>query len=165
MARLKDVSCFKTFFLLSLAVVCFAVTASAIPEVPKLPALVNENTVPTYDVTFGIPNDYNYGSSIVGDLNNDGLDDMVISAYYSNTLRVVYGSRNLPATMNVEVINNSTITSSTLGSLGWERYKVGDVNNDGVDDLLASSNDALVLVFGNANGLAASIDLESCATW
>jgi len=155
----------KTFFLFLFSAVYFAAITSAIVEVPKLPAFVNESTIPTFDVIFSLPNDYNYGSSNVGDLNNDGLDDMLLSSYYSTAMRVVYGSRNLPATMDVELINNSTITSTTLVALGWESYRVGDVNNDGIDDLLASSNDAVVLIFGDANGLAASIDLETCTSW
>ena len=125
--------------------------------------------------------------SAAGDMNQDGLDDIMISAstYDEGTLTnagavyLVYGSTNLPAHVTLtntwfDGVNGVQLTGAgqSIG-LGNAMSGAGDVNGDGLDDLLiagswASPEDRTgagetYLVYGQTRGLPASISLSS--TW
>ncbi|CAB5500430.1 Flagellar hook-length control protein FliK [Bathymodiolus thermophilus thioautotrophic gill symbiont] len=113
--------------------------------------------------------------SSAGDVNGDGLDDLIIGAYGANSNAgksyVVFGKNN------AEAINLSTITSGTGGfaingesALNYSGYSVssaGDVNGDGLDDLIVGAYlvnhwaGRSYVVFGKANTDA--IDLSNIA--
>lgn len=65
---------------------------------------------------------------IVGDFNNDGRDDLVVTAFSESLGHVSYG-----ATSGLSSIGTQTF-GNTLGSLA-----VGDINGDGVDDLVSGT--------------------------
>lgn len=92
-----------------------------------------------------------------GDLNGDGFDDVVIAGNKSySILKVVYGS-------------SSGLAASAGWSLGSTNYpnansriatKIGDVNGDGFDDLLAAgSGDKGYIFYGSSSGPGLSYDL------
>jgi hypothetical protein len=129
------------------------------------------------------------GSSVssVGDINGDGVEDLLIGAsdaspngYTSGASYVVFG--------NSEVGNNGAVELSALdgsngfvlnGVVGGEAGEdlgdragsavsgAGDVNGDGIDDLLIGAfnaddfNGATYVVFGSDQGFAASIELSN----
>ncbi len=91
---------------------------------------------------------YDYSTSFAGDVNGDGLSDIVIGDFQNSTNKpyagaayVVFGSRS---------ITNPIITSDELtgqlgfgvfgenwdGSVGASVSSAGDVNHDGVDDFM-----------------------------
>jgi hypothetical protein len=86
------------------------------------------------------------GSSVsnAGDVNGDGIDDLIIGARYSGAAYVVYGRAdstrgtvdltNLSATRGFEIQggNSSFRVGSSVSS-------AGDVNGDGVDDLIVGA--------------------------
>ncbi|CAC9637578.1 beta strand repeat-containing protein, partial [bacterium endosymbiont of Bathymodiolus sp. 5 South] len=95
-----------------------------------------------------------FSVSSAGDVNGDGLDDLIVGAYYANPSDksnagksyVVFGKQDNAA------INLSAIAAGTGGFVingesvnDWSGYSVssaGDVNGDGLDDLIVSAQTA-----------------------
>jgi hypothetical protein len=113
-----------------------------------------------------------------GDVNGDGIDDLLISAYKvgifapPGTVYLIYGTQwSPPKTLdlsNADVVMTGTQNGSRTGfSLG----AAGDVNNDGFDDFLIGANGydlsggnadsgRVYLIYGRAN-LSATFNLDS----
>ncbi|MCC0177755.1 FG-GAP repeat protein [Waterburya agarophytonicola K14] len=125
------------------------------------------------------------GSSVsgAGDVNADGIDDLIIGAFGANpnnndsgTSYVVFGSNSgfsdsLPLS-TLDGSNGFLINGIDLGdSSGLSVSSAGDVNADGIDDLIigapfASPNDnnasgESYVVFGNSEGFSSSLELSS----
>ncbi len=113
------------------------------------------------DVLFRKPVEHegyaNYSSS-AGDVNNDGYDDILLSnptaLYGTDTAHVYlyYGAENMD---NIpDEIFTGKMNPPGLGG-GAEQFNgaatAGDVNNDGFDDFLISSDDGAQLFFGGTN--------------
>jgi hypothetical protein len=124
-----------------------------------------------------------YSVSAAGDVNGDGLDDVIVGAYSndaagSNTGRsyVVFGKANTSA-VDLSAVASATpnggfvINGQGISDLsGWSVSGVGDVNGDGLDDLLVGApyNDATgsnagrsYVVFGKTG--TGAIDLSAVA--
>ena len=130
-----------------------------------------------------------YSVSSAGDVNGDGVDDILIGAPYadpngssSGETYVVFG-RTTGFAASFELSSLATGDGSTgfviNGIDGSDRSgrsvsSAGDVNGDGVDDLLIGAASAdpngnsqageSYVVFGRTTGFAASLDLSSLAT-
>lgn len=79
-----------------------------------------------------------YAVSGAGDINGDGLDDMLIGSYQANGAYLIYGSRNLS---NIELSDLGTqgfmMTSYFDESeAGFSLSGTGDTNGDGLADIL-----------------------------
>jgi hypothetical protein len=123
------------------------------------------------------------GSSVsgAGDVNNDGLDDLLIGAFladpngrnYAGASYVVFGSdEGFPATIDLASDADLTIQGATELDFSGEAVSgAGDVNGDGIDDLLIGASNASpngrrlagvsYVVLGSDQGLPATIDLAT----
>jgi hypothetical protein len=114
--------------------------------------------------------------SSAGDVNGDGFDDLIIGASAYDNLTgasfVVFGKADDEVVQLSEVIKSSNdqgfvINGASGGDrLGWSASSAGDINGDGLDDLIVGARDddpngvdsgASFVVFGKTDGVA--IDL------
>ncbi|MCC5633711.1 hypothetical protein LC613_40515 [Nostoc sphaeroides CHAB 2801] len=124
-----------------------------------------------------------YAVSSAGDINGDGLDDLLIGSYfaspngisYAGQSYVVFGSRNgFAANLDLSTLNGSNGFKingiAEFDVSGAAVSSAGDVNGDGFDDLLigapyASPNGfksgQSYVVFGNRKGFSADLDLST----
>ncbi|MDZ8093521.1 MAG: hypothetical protein RMZ42_16545, partial [Nostoc sp. DedQUE05] len=135
----------------------------------------------------GIAEDSDSGSFVsdAGDINNDGIDDLIISSKYAyrngkdfaGQSYIVFGGTNLGSggTLNLSDLNGTNgflINVIAKGdSSSYSVSKAGDINNDGIDDLIIGESDATAngknsagqsyVVFGGTNiGSSGTLNLS-----
>jgi Ca2+-binding RTX toxin-like protein len=117
-----------------------------------------------------------------GDINGDGIDDMIIGAVVadpngasSGASYVVFGSRTpFAATLELSALTGSNgfqISGEAAGDLsGYSVSAAGDINGDGIDDLIigargadpnGSGSGASYVVFGSRTEFAANLNLSA----
>ncbi len=124
-----------------------------------------------------------------GDVNGDGLDDLLIGATLadgadenrnrSGEAYLIFGSTSLPGTINASSLGTlgMTIYGSNIDDTFGRVGHAGDVNGDGLSDLIFSSVTAdaagelksnageTYILFGNLGLSGSSPDIESSTTW
>ena len=119
-----------------------------------------------------------------GDLNGDGIDDIVVGAQRegvsggnlatTGAVRVIFGSDNLPETIDLSTVDAGlTIPGASSGLLLPTALAVSDLDGDGIDDLVFTtalsgstrgrSSAGLAYTIIGSNSLPSSIDTSSDA--
>ncbi len=127
-------------------------------------------------VTYGI-NQFDSSGTVVnsaGDINADGIDDFIISATATNnfagTVYVIFGRTDgyLGELQLADIDGSNGFIVNGLAQqdvLGSSVSGVGDINNDGIDDIAigarsANNNSGVAyFIFGSNNPFSSSIDL------
>lgn len=114
-----------------------------------------------------------YSVNTAGDVNGDGIADLIISAPYKNngTSYVVFGHTDPWATpFSLSSLNGSNgceLTISIKGTVGRSAGTAGDVNGDGIADLIIGSDyanneaGASYVVFGHTDPWVTPFSLSS----
>jgi RTX calcium-binding nonapeptide repeat (4 copies)/FG-GAP repeat/FG-GAP-like repeat len=118
-------------------------------------------------------NEYDFSGSSVsgaGDINGDGIDDVIVGSLNSGQAYVVFGrSSGFSPSLNLSNLNGSNgfvLNGVQVGAYnGASVSDAGDINGDGIDDLvigdqLQRSGQAYV-VFGQSGGFSPSFNLSS----
>lgn len=142
-----------------------------------LPAEIDLSDVDSHIITIRL-NQQNamlgYDVSSAGDINNDGFDDVIVSANsfsvsgrnFCGRCFIIYGSENPPSEIDLgeSGSNYFSVTGKcSYDYLGTKISNSGDVNNDGYDDILLAttynySNEVYLLL--GRNDAFSDIDLE-----
>jgi len=116
---------------------------------------------------------------VTGDFDGDGVDDLLITNFSASRKRpvsgeayVIYGSRSLVSPVSLNLIGTgkhgvdlTIVGPEILAALGLSAG-AGDVNGDGIDDIIVSAatvgarrSGAIYVFFGSPNRLSGTVDL------
>lgn len=96
-----------------------------------------------------------------GDVNGDGIMDLLIASYHYQSLRgktyLFYGSRTLVGELSLSYANASFVGENSNDASGHISGWAGDINRDGFDDIVISANwypnngrrGKIYLIYGN----------------
>ncbi|MEQ8995345.1 MAG: hypothetical protein RID53_02440 [Coleofasciculus sp. B1-GNL1-01] len=110
--------------------------------------------------------------SSAGDINGDGIDDLIIGASSAGETYVVFGkSGGFDATLNLSQLNGSNgFVLNGFDRSGDSVSSAGDINGDGIDDLIIGADRAnpngirdageTYVVFGKSGGFDATLNLS-----
>jgi hypothetical protein len=124
-----------------------------------------------YQIIGETTSDYlGWSVSGAGDMNNDGINDMIIGAILANMVYIIFGVTGSSTRNNVllSTLKPSEgiriIGSSPLSSVGMSVSSIGDFNHDGYQDIVLSakstSQNFIYIIYGN-HSLPAVIKLNS----
>src|SRR5665648_371826 len=119
---------------------------------PASLSLANLNGTNGFAVTGVSNNDYSGWSLSCGDINGDGIADLLIGAegapagVYRGASYVVFGSRTAyPASLSLASLNGSNgfaVTGVSNNDQSGTSLSSGDINGDGIADLLIGAEAA-----------------------
>ena len=146
----------------------------------NMPAEIDLNAVSANVTIYGDDADDRSGQPVSsGDINGDGIADIIIGARYADTaggdeageIYVIYGSASMPAEIDLDSVSaNVTIYGDDKNDYLGSSVSSGDVNDDGIADVIIGASYAnpaggadageTYLIYGSAS-MPAEIDLNA----
>ena len=132
---------------------------------------LNAGTAADFIVTGNVANGYLGQAHYTGDINDDGIDDIIISTWrldlsYRGELDIFYGSSSLSGSVNgtaANLIISGVANNDNFGA--YDNVSIGDIDHDGKDDLIAgsfaSSYSGKVYIFLGSSGYYSSSSLSA----
>ncbi|MFN8951301.1 MAG: integrin alpha, partial [Aphanizomenon sp.] len=120
-----------------------------------------------------------FSVSKAGDINGDGIGDLIIGAKDGNPDNkesagrsyVVFGSEDFDSSINLSDLDGSNGFAingiSARDNSGWSVGALGDINGDGIDDIIVGANNAnstagqSYVIYGNDTGFDSTFELSS----
>ncbi len=104
-----------------------------------------------------------------GDIDNYGLEDFIVRASDMNNSQggvyVIYGgesSSSFDHKLSLESLDPATTGFKVIGDgIGYSAKAVGDVNNDGYDDILIEASSKTYVIYGGERSSMSHIDLRT----
>jgi hypothetical protein len=121
-----------------------------------LPAAIDLNSTSADLTVYGDDaDDYSGISVAVGDINDDGIDDLIVGAQYADPdgrtdageTYVIYGGGSLPSIHDLDITSaDLTVYGADVEDYSAGAVGAGDINGDGTDDLIIGA------VYGDGPG-------------
>jgi Ca2+-binding RTX toxin-like protein len=129
-------------------------------------ALASSNSIGFRIGTLQNTSDFARIVSSAGDVNGDGLADVIVGSHYSNSAYVIYGNAtgspvSIDAAGGIPSSLGFQILSAKVMDFGNWVSSAGDVNGDGLADVIIGTNTDSVgayVVYGNASGTFVSVN-------
>ncbi len=115
----------------------------------------------------GLLSDDSLGSlvSTVGDINGDGISDLVVVSSGIGIASVIFGSRGkFPSAFNINNLNgnNGFLVSAPAPKHGVALAEAaGDINGDDIEDLLLADCFSAYIIFGSRGGFPPTFNLNN----
>ena len=129
---------------------------------PQFPANIDLSTLDGstgFKLSGASSSNYSGRSVASADVNGDGFADVIVGASGANASYVVFAQASGFAA-NIDLSSLDGTTGFKLSGAGFSVNSAGDVNGDGIADLIVGDS-ASYVVFGHASGFAANINLGS----
>ena len=105
---------------------------------------------------------YGYNVSSAGDVNGDGFDDVIVGSY--STVYVIYGSDSDRGTLDLSSLTPAVgfkIVGTPWVNTGTRVSDAGDVNGDGINDLIVGGASVAYVIYGINGNRTSTLDLDS----
>jgi len=111
---------------------------------------------------------FGYTIANAGDVNNDGKNDLIVSAPYYNSITgrvyIFFGTENPPDSIYASGANVTIDGEYQYSQFGFSVSSVGDLNNDGVDDIIVGCIDKHIYIFHGGSNLTGNINASQVNT-
>ncbi|MDB5823804.1 MAG: hypothetical protein JWR21_2508, partial [Herminiimonas sp.] len=148
-------------------------TVAAVDPTPQMTAFSVSYDDGAYLVSAGIDKYAGWKVANAGDVNKDGIDDMIVNQM--NSAYVVFGTQSMQGQIDMNNLGSRGFMISNTGvndltsyadwqSLNYGVSAIGDVNGDGIADMISSTGNfnSYTIIYGRTNW--SNIDLNNFTT-